>query len=83
MKNATKNVVQYDKVFGLSGYGQITWDFQTGPFPSDNVEYYVTLNYNFPIKQDLSISFPDLPGLINRPNRQQCLAKAIIDHTSL
>ena len=26
-----KNVVQYDKDFGRSGYGQIAWDFQTGP----------------------------------------------------
>ena len=31
IKNTTKNVVQYDKAFGLLGYGQITWDFQTGP----------------------------------------------------
>ena len=30
-KNATKNVVQYCKAFGLSEYGQIAWDFQTGP----------------------------------------------------
>ena len=31
IRNATKNVAQYDNTFGLSGYGQITWDFQTGP----------------------------------------------------
>ncbi len=24
--------IQYDKDFGLSGYGQIAWDFQTGPW---------------------------------------------------
>ncbi len=32
MKTATKNVVQSDKAFSLSGYGQIPWDFQTGPW---------------------------------------------------
>ncbi len=31
MKNTAKNVVQYCKAFGLSAYGQIAWDFQTGP----------------------------------------------------
>ena len=32
MKKATKNVVQYGKAFGPSGYRQITWHFQTGPW---------------------------------------------------
>ena len=32
MKNTTKNLVLYGKAFGPSGSGQITWDFQTGPF---------------------------------------------------
>ncbi len=31
MKKATKNVFQYGKAFGPSGYGQIIWHFQTGP----------------------------------------------------
>ncbi len=33
MKKATKDVVQYGKAIGPSGYGQITWHFQTGPCP--------------------------------------------------
>ncbi len=43
MKNATKNVVQYCQALGLSRYGQITWDFQTGPLGTttdlDSLEY--------------------------------------------
>ncbi len=34
MKNRTKNVVQCGTAFGPSGYGQIIWDFQTGPWPA-------------------------------------------------
>ncbi len=32
IKNPTKNEVQCGMAFGPSGYGQIIWDFQTGPF---------------------------------------------------
>ncbi len=37
MKNPIKNAVQCGTAFGPSGYGQIIWDFQTGPL---NVRHY-------------------------------------------
>ncbi len=35
--NTTENVFQNDKAYGTSGYGQITWDFQTGPLPNQKL----------------------------------------------
>ncbi len=40
MKNTTKNVVQYGTAVGPSGYWQITWDFQTGPFFLHVYQFY-------------------------------------------
>ena len=51
MENTTKNVVQYGTAFGPSGYGQKTWNFQTGPW---SISCVLTLVWGFQHRTNLA-----------------------------